>query len=388
MVGDILLVIFYLAAPAGVLWLCRKVRFLGVIGPILLLYLVGIILGNLPWVPPHRAQIQEIVTSAMIPLAIPMLLFNCSFNRSLLKTQFKALIGGILAVTIAIVAGFMIFGSHLGPEGPKMGGMATGVYLGGTVNMAAIQMILDAKYETYILMNSYDLVISAVYMGVLLGGGIRLFRWFLPVDKSLISEEARREISEEERKNKNINPYAGFFRRANFSQVLKAGALTLAIAAVSGGIALLVPKEYFMLVMILLLTTGGVVASLFGRVKKLTKSYDAGMYLIYIFSIAVASMADFSKLNLSEGAYLALFMTFAVFVSLILQGLISKILKVDGDSTVIASVAMINSAPFVPMIAAAMGNRDALVTGITIGLAGYAIGNYFGVLIYQLLTVL
>jgi uncharacterized membrane protein len=35
-----------------------------------------------------------------------------------------------------------------------------------------------------------------------------------------------------------------------------------------------------------------------------------------------------------------------------------------------------------------MGNREAMVTGLTIGLVGYALGNYLGVLLAQFFTIL
>ncbi len=388
MVGNILLVIFFLTAPAGVLWLCRKFPVLNKIGPVMILYATGVVVGNLPWLPPGTKQIQELVTTAMIPLAIPMLLFNCSFKKGQTRIVGKALLGGVIAVVTAVILGFLLFRNHLGPEAAKIGGMATAVYIGGTVNLAAVQQMLGAQESTYIMMNTYDLIVSALYMAFLLMAGITLFRKFLPVDKSKISDQAKKELAEEVKKAEAVNPYAGFFRHENLMQILKASGLTLVIVAVSGGVALLLPKDYFMLTMILLLTTLGIAASFLKPVKKLEKSYDAGMYLIYIFSIAVASMADFSQMDLSQEIYLAGFLTFAVFVSLGLQALLAKLMKVDADSMVVASVAMINSAPFVPMMAAAMGNREALVTGITIGLIGYAIGNYLGVLLAQLLAFL
>jgi uncharacterized membrane protein len=49
---------------------------------------------------------------------------------------------------------------------------------------------------------------------------------------------------------------------------------------------------------------------------------------------------------------------------------------------------MVNTPICVPMIAAAMKNKEAIMVGITNGLAGYAIGNYLGYLIYQLLGML
>ncbi len=386
MVGNILLVIFFLVAPAGVLWLCRKVPVMAKIGPVMLLYAIGIVAGNLPWLPAGTKQIQELVTTAMIPLAIPMLLFNCTFKKGQTRIVGKALLGGIIAVVTAVILGFLIFKNHLGSEAAKIGGMATAVYLGGTVNMAAVQQMVGAEESTFITMNIYDMIVSAVYIAFLLSAGITLFRRFLPVDKSKISDKTRRELAEEVKKTEAANPYAGFFRRPNLMQVLKAAGLTLAIVAVSSGLAILISKEYLVVIMILMLTTLSIGASFLKPVKKLEKSYDAGMYLIYIFSIAVASMADFSQINLSQEIYLAGFLLFAVFVSLALQALLAKLMKVDADSMVVASVAMINSAPFVPMMAAAMGNREALVTGITIGLIGYAVGNYFGVLMVQLLA--
>ncbi|MDR1671244.1 MAG: DUF819 family protein [Alistipes sp.] len=393
MAENILLVIFYLVAPAGVLWLCRRVPLLGKIGPILLLYAVGLIVGNLPVMPANAAGVQEVVTNAMIPLAIPMLLFCCTFKRGQTRVQVKALVSGLIAVVVAVVAGYLIFKNNLGPEGAKIGGMITGVYTGGTPNLAALQMMLGVRHETYILMNSYDLVVSAVYLAFLLGIGIRLFRRFLPVEAGRLSSEAGRQIAEEHRRVQAENPYAGFWRRATLSQVGRAAALTLAIVAVSGGVAMGVnavagSDKYFMLTLILSLTTLGIAASFWRPVRQLEKSYDAGMYLIYIFSVAVASMADFSRLNLSEGLYLAVYLLFVVFVSLVLQSLLARVMRVDGDSMVVSSVALINSPPFVPMIAAAMGNRDAMVTGLTIGLVGYAVGNYLGVLLAQFLAIL
>jgi ABC-type transport system involved in multi-copper enzyme maturation permease subunit len=70
---------------------------------------------------------------------------------------------------------------------------------------------------------------------------------------------------------------------------------------------------------ILMITTLGVACSFLPAVKKFDVSYDAGMYLIYIFSITIASMADFSTLNLQSGAGLLGFMAVAVFVCLFIS---------------------------------------------------------------------
>jgi len=76
----LLLGLIFCLAPAGVLWLCRRFPLLDKIGPIMLLYGLGILLGNVGWHPAEMPVAQEIATSATIPLAIPMMLFACRFT--------------------------------------------------------------------------------------------------------------------------------------------------------------------------------------------------------------------------------------------------------------------------------------------------------------------
>ena len=164
--------------------------------------------------------------------------------------------------------------------------------------------------------------------------------------------------------------------------------LTVLIVGASAGVALLLPSSMFMTIFILLLTTLGIAFSFVKPVKKMNYSYDMGMYFIYIFCIVVASMADLGQLDFVGGIGLLGYLLVAVFGSLMFQIIFAKILKIDSDMMVIASVTYINSPPFVPMMAAAMRNKDVLIPGLTIGVIGYAAGNYLGFLMSQLLGLL
>ena len=99
----------------------------------------------------------------------------------------------------------------------------------------------------------------------------------------------------------------------------------------------------------------------------------------------MASMADFSKLNLTDGMNQIAFLLIAVFGSLMLHALICKLMRVDSDSMIASSVAFVNSPPFVPMIVVAMKNKRVLIVGLGAGIVGYALGNHFGVLMATLL---
>ena len=382
----ILLTVLFCTIPAGVIWLCRRYSWLDTIGPIMVLYAIGIVIGNLPGLPAEMKVLQEMIPNVVIPLAIPMMLFGCVFSRKELGLQVKIVVSGFLSVATAVAGGYLLFGRHVA-EGAQVGGIISGVYTGGTVNGAALQAIFGIDSRTFVLINSYDIIISFLYFVFLFSVGIKFFRRLYGERHGAISAEDKAEIDRQVALTKQ-NPYKGLLTREGLKQMGWILLATIAVVGVSAGVALLLPDSWFMTVFILMLTTLGVVCSFFKPIRALDRSYDLGMYLIYIFSLAIASMADFSSLDLVGGVNQLCFMLFAVFVSLAIHAIVCRLMRVDADSMVISSVAFINSPPFVPMVSAAMKNRNALVTGLAAGVAGYALGNHFGVLMEKLLSFL
>ena len=375
--------LFFCVAPAGVIWACRRYKVLGKIGPIMVLYAIGMVVGNLPFFPEGIKSLQDMIPNVMIPLAIPMMLFGCHFSSREAGLQLKLVVSGFSSVCLAVIVGYLLFGCHV-EEGAEIGGIISGMYTGGTLNAAALQAIFKIDSERFILVNSYDIIISFLYFVFLFSVGIRLFRRLYGEREKVLSAENKAEIEEQIRLAAQ-NPYRRLWTREGAQQLGKMLLYTLAIVAVSAGVALLMPEGWFMVVFILLLTTLGVACSFMPKVRALDLSYDVGMYLIYIFSITIASMADFSNLDLAGGANQLAFMSVAVFISLLIHAIVCRCLRVDADSMMISSVAFINSPPFVPMASAAMQNKKALVTGLGAGIVGYAVGNHFGVLMVELL---
>ena len=383
----ILLALFYCIAPAGVLWLCRKVKIIGKIGPILMLYFIGAIIANIGVLPKGDVtlKVQNLLSNAMVPLAIPLMLFSFTFRKSETRDQLIAMITGLLAVIIAVVAGYPIFGSHI-PDAPKVAGMYTACLTGGTVNMAAVSKMLGVEGQQYALLNTYDMMVSFTYLVFIMAIGIRLARRWLPV-KTLDGYDAA--AVRESAGDASKNPYKGLFTARGLSHLLKLLAVTLVVVGLSAGIGAglskLIPGT-FMMFFILAITTISIAVSFWKPVHKLDYGYDCGMYFIYIFSIVVVSMADVRALDFSGAVWIIGFLFFMEVVSLSLQLLSARFFNVDADTAVIASVTYINSPPFVPMIAASMRNSRVLMPGLSIGIIGYAVGNYLGVLICTLLS--
>nr|MBR2110702.1 DUF819 family protein [Alistipes sp.] len=373
--------------PAGVLWLCRRYTLLDKLGPIMILYGLGILIGNIGWHPAEMPVAQEIATSASIPLAIPMMLFACRFTLSEASLQLRVCISGFLAVFISVVLGYLLFGRYI-PEGAEIGGIMSGMYTGGMLNAAALQQIFRVEEQAYVIMCSYDIVVSFLYLVFLVSVGFKFFRWLYGERKTTkLSEEDRAELERQIAEQKR-NPYEGLWSKEGMRELAKIVGVTLVLVALSSLATLPFPSEWFMVIFILVLSTLGVVCSFFKPIRALNRSFDIGMYLIYIFSVAMASMADFSKLNIADGANQIAFLCIAVFGSLVLHALLCRLMRVDADSMVASSVAFVNSPPFVPMMVVAMKNKRVLIVGLGAGIVGYALGNHFGVLMASLLGLI
>lgn len=380
----VVITLIFCLAPAGVLWLCRRVPLLDKVGPMMILYALGMLIGNLPLEIPKMAVVQEVATSVTIPLAIPMMLFGCRFTRRDASTQLKVVISGFLSVGMAVVVGYLLCGKYI-PEGDKIGGIMSGMYTGGMLNAAAIQSIFEVEEQNYLMMCSYDIIISFLYLIFLVSVGYKLFRRLYSESGSKsLSESDKRELEHQLAEAKR-NPYEGLWSKVGMKQLAKIVGWTLVVVGIAAATTLLFDEAWFMVVFILALSTLGVVFSFAKPVRKLKRSFDIGMYLIYIFSIAMASMADFSELQLADGLNQILFLTITVFGSLLLHAIFCRVMRVDADSMTVSSVSFINSPPFVPMMVAVLKNRATLIVGLGAGIVGYAVGNHFGVLMASLL---
>ena len=394
MIAKLLIVVFYLLAPAGVLWACRRVKFLDKVGPVLTLYILGVVVANLHIVPESCHGIQKILQDVMIPLAIPMMLFGCNFKEFKAGVTAKAFVICLISTAAMVVAGFFLLKNQLGIDGPTIGATLSGQYTGGAGNFAAVNMMLGDKAltgEKFALVSTCNLVVSFFYLMFLMGGGVKIARRIVHGNKLSTHNDT---INTAE--YVNDNPYKDFGKKQSIVQLLKVFGAAVAVAVVSllasnyfkeGTVMFdLLGGDFSMVALILILTTVSLLLTSFKQVRSWDKSFDAGMYLIYIFCLAMAMLADLSQLDWKMGLWVLVYQAIIIFGSLALGVLLARPFKVDADSLVITSDTLVNSPICVPMIAAAMKNKDAIMVGITNGLAGYAVGNYLGYLVYQLLT--
>jgi uncharacterized membrane protein len=367
-----LMVAFYVLFPALVIYLCQRYAFVDKIGAVIICYIGGIVIGNLHLLPPDSFKVLDALTTVTIPIALPLLLYSMNIRRwfRLAGKTMVSLGLIIVAVMVMALAGNLLFNGKI-DDAWKVSGLMVGVYTGGTPNLAAIKTALSVDPSTYLAIHTADVAVSAVYILFAITIAQKVFLFFLPAFSSPTSR-ADTDAGED------INNYSGIFKKPVVKGLTNALMLSVLIFAIGGGLTLVLPKSISMAAAILVITTLGIAASTVPRIRKIPMTFQLGQYFILIFCLAVASMAELSRL-LDTAPVLLVWVVVMVFGTMALHLLLSIVFKVDADTVLITSVAAICSPPFVPIVAGAIKNKEILVSGLTTGIIGYAIGNYLGV---------
>jgi len=297
-----------------------------------------------------------------------------------LKIASEALLSLVLAVVsliLAIFAGYYFY-KDLIAESWKVSGMLVGLYTGGTPNLAAISTALEINSTTFLLTHAYDLVTGTICLVFLMTIAQRLFNRFLP---SFHSKHAKYVEMHDLDHNEDMNSFAGILTKDGMLELVKAIGFAAVIVAIGGGLSLLVPENSQMVTIILTITTLGLLLSNWKIVNRIKHSFQLGMYLIIVFSLVLASMANLYDMFHIEYLHLFNYVAIVLFGSIFIHVLLSKIFNVDSDTTIITITALAYSPPFVPVVAGALKNKSIIISGLTVGILGYALGNYLGIAI-------
>ena len=384
-----IIIALYILVPILIIECFKRWTWMQKIGTVVAAYAVGIIFaltGFVHFEPASAAAItfsklQSTIMSVAVPLAIPLMLFNCDFKlwtKALPKTLWS-LVGGILAVLVAVISGYFIFRTHDVPEFNKVAAMMTGIYTGGTMNFNALGASLGVDKTVMAIVLAFEMVFTTPYIFFIIGGGFKIFRKILPYE-----DITRRGRTDESIESKDIENYHDMFTRTNLGGMLIGLALSLLFLAIGAGLALLITGTLNELVVILTITTLSIIASFFRKVRELPKTFELGMFFILIFSVIVASLFDIHSVN-GGSLMIGFFVLWVMLAAALLHLGFCRIAHVSGDLFCVSQIALLCSPPFVPPVVGAMKNKRVLISGIVIGLIGYAIGTYLGVTIAFLL---
>jgi uncharacterized membrane protein len=348
----------------------ERFKWMSFFGTVVWCYLFGIIIGNT--VAPHLDnKLTNIIIEVSVLLAVPLLLFTLDIKTWLKNTRSTIIsfIISLVSISFATLAVSLTLGKE-NLEVWKLGGMLVGVYSGGTVNMSAIGKSLEVPNETFLMVNAADIAISSVYMLIVLMGAKKLLSTFLPAYE--YREEAEEDLNTD------------VFNIKSSTIALLLGAL---VVGISLGFSELFFQKMFAPFILLVCTSLGIIFSLKKSIQKNPSSFKTGEYILYIFCIALGSLCNFSNLT-ANAPEIVLFITLVLVLAILLHFLGAKIFKIDADTALITNVAAVFGPAFVAPVARSLGNKQIIVSGLTSGLMGYAVGNYLGLAMAHLIKAL
>ncbi len=380
----------FLAGWAAVsIYLEQKYKWASKVSGAIIALLGALILANLKVIP-TEAPAYDTVWSYVIPLAIPLLLFQANLKKiwnesgRLLLLFLISSVGTVVGVYIAFIAL-----KDAIPALDSIGAMMTGSYIGGGVNFAALAAKFEAPSEMVSSTIVADNLMMAIYFFVLIA--IPAISFFRNKFQTPYIEQVEAQSNQE-----GETQAASFWKRKEVS--LKDIALSVGSAFVIVAISFKL-AEYFDGIIpsgddvnvgynvlngifgdkYLMLTTITVLAvTIFSKFfEQLAGAQEIGTYLIYIFFVVIGVPASIPEL-LQNAPLLLVFVFIIVFFNMIITFSVGKVFKFNLEEMILASNANIGGPTTAAAMAIAKGWTPLIVPIMLVGTLGYIIGNYIG----------
>ena len=372
MITDSAGLLFVLAGNAALwFWLEKRTRWgmFNFFPPLIFIYLIPAILSN-TGVIPLKAATYDWMKDNLLPMFLILLLLEIDIGAAIrvMGRGVLVMLAGTAGVVIGAPIAFMIVKGSLEPEAWKVYGMLAGSWIGGTGNMAAMQVGLDGTGTQYGLAVIGDHAVYLVWLPILLGSK-RLapyFNRFTGVSKESLAKMKAAAAS-----------LAVVRKRPEMRHYLYLIGIAAGGVFVSTWLAGLIPelKPVFSTntYKILIVTTIGIALS-FTPARRIPGSHALAMALVYLFVAMMGAKSSVAGLAGQAAPFLI-----SAYIWILIHGafllLAARLLGVDVHTAAIASAANIGGAASAPVVAAFHDERLVPVS-ILMALIGYAVGNY------------
>jgi uncharacterized membrane protein len=327
---------------------------------------------------PHSAPAYGFVFSYIVPVLIPLFLFQADLKRLVFETGrttaafLLATVGTVAGVTLAVLLldlGHLAEGAGL-PAAQREGaiaGLFASTYIGGSVNYAALGEVtgLSRDASFFSAATATDNLFSAVYLG---------FLALLPGWRWLARHYPGSDHSEE-------GATLGQSRPTAMSLVLGLAAALVIVALCDGIIAWLQLSDWrYVLITAATLTLA---TSIPGLAERLAGSFELGIGLSFVFFAAIAAGADLVAMVQVAPLLILLVLILLSVHALVTFGL-GSVLRLSLPELITASNAAILGATTAPALAATRGWNSLVTPGVLVGVLGYALGTFIGTVLFKL----
>jgi uncharacterized membrane protein len=357
-------------------------------GPVLAMIL-AMLLSNARIMPPE-STVNHTVENYLVPVAVPLLLFRANIFRIVRTTGPMFLVfhlsalGTILGALLAAV----VF-RHVMSDVPQAAGIMTASYTGGAVNFFAVKESFHVSSDlTNPLLVADTFIMTSVFIVLITMSGMRFFRRHYPHPHSLEADnQAGRPFAAEHWRAKEIS----------LLDIAKALAIAVAIAAAASWLAGIVQEKATMLPYLLRELVGNkyVLITLFSvaaatvcsrQMERIGGSDELGTYLLYIFFFEIGLPANF-WLVVRNVPLMFAFCSLIAVVNLVVTFGVGKLLRLNLEELALGVNVTLGGPPSAAAMAIAKGWTKTVQPAVLVGIWGYAIGTFLGVMVGKILLI-
>lgn len=371
---------------AASIWLEQRFEWASKLSGAIVALVGAMVLANLGIIP-TESPTYDIVWAYVVPLAIPLLLFNSNIVkiwRESGRLLLIFLISSIGTVAGTIIAFFLL--RDLIPGVDQIAAMLAGSYTGGGVNFAAMASRFEVAGETVSSTVVADNLLMAIYFLVLIAiPAIGFFRR---------NYTAPHQNEVEAQTDTHDNQAASYWKRKDISlsDIALAVGSSFVIVAVSFKLAevfsSLIPEnanifltvlrgiigdDYLMLTTITLLLVSFVPRFF----ESINGAQEIGTFLIYIFFVVIGVPANI-WLILQNAPLILVFAAIIVFINMTISFTAGRLFKFDLEEVVLSTNANIGGPTTAAAMAISRGWTKLVAPILIVGTLGYIIGNYLG----------
>lgn len=375
MIHDPVAVLLVLAAVVYLaLWLEERFAACRALGAALVGILIGMVLSN-SGVLPGTSPTYQWLSSQGVSLAVALILINVDL-RSLVDAGMSMLTAfgiGAASTAVGAITGTLLWSGSVGTESWKLAGQFTGTYTGGGMNFAALGQAFDTSSDLFSAAVAADVALTALWMAACLVAPLLLSSTSSVRDAAPIERPKEEPSGVAQALNSSVRPIA----------IAELAALvTLAVGAVwlAGRLAVMAPA----LPGVLWLTTIVLLLAQVPGVRGLAGGALLGNYVLLLFLAANGAQSVLANIFRVGPAVFWFAATTIVIHGIGIFG-IGRLAGIDAATLAVASQANVGGPASAVALASARGYADRLLPGVAIGLLGYAVGNYTGFMVANLM---
>lgn len=323
-------------------------------------------------------QAYKALKSNLLPAMIFLMLLEADLRhiRKLGGRIILAFFCASASIALGFVVAFALFSSQLPVDAWKTFAALCGSWMGGTGNMAAIQLALDvpdASMGYTLLIDSIDYAMWVMLLLALVPFA-NIFANWTKADQSVLQEVGQ---------SLSNKTYSTHFNQTTSMLILLALALAMSALAQYG--ATLLPTSSYVTTTVwtvMIVTVAGVLAAM-TPISRLFGAVEMSGIMLYLIIALIASRANFAELTEAPLYIVMGLVILAIHGALML--LLAKIFRFDLFTCGIASLANIGGVASAPILAAAY-SRALIPVGVLMAMLGYVIGTGGGLLVGRILS--